>query len=268
MYLVLLVSCADQGGSLNPGNESGNQNPENTPIASPDSPPADRPTEGVPLEKLRTDVAFYRGRYQLPDIFRKLTNDRGNGFEDLYGTRNMREVLTGVYYRGGGNNRYHRTNPRANMNPLPADGLANLCQDGFALGIYFYETNYDTATKLNPCRLRTTGQTSNLYYDQITAFSLKDFKPFLQLIHDRIKGKISGPIYGHCWNGWHASGMMAAIALKQFCGFTDVQAEDYWVKNTDGNSEGYDSVRRKVRNFKALTGLEITSEEKSLICPR
>jgi hypothetical protein len=267
--LFFLASCAKP--KLNSTSPKTGETPQESPTPI-DPPVADEPATPPPgqdknFEQLKSDVAFYKSRYQMPDVFKKITDNRGNGFEDLYGTRNMREVLAGVYYRGGGNNSYHRKNPRSNTNPLPADGLENLCKEGFSTALYYYETNYKTAKPINPCNLRTTGEANTLNYNQLTAFSIKDYKPFLQIIHDRIKGKLSGPIYGHCWNGWHASGMMAAITLKQFCGFSDAQADDYWVKNTDGNSNGYDSVRKKVKAFKPISGLEITTEEKSLICP-
>jgi hypothetical protein len=270
--LSFLVSCAPENKLSQPTPVSG-EVPKDAPPPPPGGetpPPSPTPSPAVDktFEKLQSDVAFYKGRYQMPDIYKKITDNHGNGFEDLYGTRNMREVLAGVYYRGGANNAYHRTHPRGNMNPLPADGLDNLCKEGFALSLYYYSTNYSTAKKVNPCALRTSGQANTLNYNQMTASSIKDFKPFLQLIYDRIKGKLSGPIYGHCWNGWHASGMMAAITLKQFCGFTAAEADAYWVKNTDGNSSGHDSVRNQIKNFKPVTGLEITEQEKALICPK
>ncbi len=261
---LTFVSCAENKLST-PVPPLVNENPTDAPPANP---PEEKPPVERTFEKLEKDVAFYKGRYQMPDIYKKITGERGTGFEDLYGTRNMREVLAGVYYRGGGNNKYHRTSPRSNTNPLPADGLVNLCKDGFSKGIYFYETNYKTAKPVNNCIKRNSGEAQTLNYEQLTAFSIKDFRPFLQLIHDRIKGKLNGPIYGHCWNGWHASGLMAATALKQYCDFTDAQAEAYWIKNTDGNSKGYEGVVKKVRAFKKLAGLEVTPEEKALICPR
>ena len=238
-------------------------NPKESP-----QPPAGEEPENKAFEQLANDVAFYKGRYNMPDVYKKITDNRGNFFEDLYGTRNMREVLAGVYYRGGANNKYHKTHPRSNTNPLPADGLDNLCKDGFSTAIYYYSENYESAKKVNPCLLRTTASANTLNYKQISGLGLKDFKPFLQLIHDRIKGKLTGPIYGHCWNGWHASGFMASVVLKQFCGFTDTQADAYWAKNTDGNTSGYEAVRKKVKAYQPLAGFEITAEEKALICPK
>jgi hypothetical protein len=260
---VILASCASQ---------------KNSALKSDSAPSPDSRADGslssgdlearTAFERLERDVAFYKSRYQLPDVFQKLVNDRGNGFESLYGVRNFREVLSAVYYRGGANNRYHRRFPRNNMNPLPEDGLENLCAEGFVTGLYFYEQNFKTAKPQTSCRNRSTGEETQLDYAQITAFSIKDFSPFLQIIYDRIKGKVKGPIYGHCWNGWHASGLMATIALKQFCDFSNSQADDYWVRNTDGNSKGHESLRRKIQNFVPIPGLSISEAEKKLICPR
>ncbi|MNL43274.1 hypothetical protein D3C87_1657800 [compost metagenome] len=92
-------------------------------------------------------------------------------------------------------------------------------------------------------------------------------KEILRIIYNRIKGKLDGPIYTHCWNGWHASGMISGIALKQFCGWNNREALSYWYKNTDGNYRGYSKVRRKLREFKPYKEFAITKEEKRLICP-
>ena len=63
-------------------------------------------------DNVSKSVEYYQDRYQVSDLNTKIVNNVGNGFEDLYGTRNMRVVLDGLYYRGGGNNYYHRTNKR------------------------------------------------------------------------------------------------------------------------------------------------------------
>ena len=55
---------------------------------------------------------FYKTRYNETDLLHKITDNYGNKFEDLYGTRNMRPILHGVAYRGGGNNYYHKFNKK------------------------------------------------------------------------------------------------------------------------------------------------------------
>src|SRR5688572_20250145 len=56
-------------------------------------------------------------RYGLPSATRKLVDNRGNGYENLYGTRNFRSVLANRLYRGGANNSYNRYGSRSNTNP-------------------------------------------------------------------------------------------------------------------------------------------------------
>lgn len=216
---------------------------------------------------LKSQVDTYEQRYPLPDSHTKLVDNQGNGFEPLYGVRNFRAVLEGVYYRGGANNFYHRNSKRKNSNPLPNDGLLNLCQEGFKEAVYLYPERYSSAPQVISCR-DFNGVPNQLQYLQITALSGKNNSVLLQLIYSHIKGKTPGPIYAHCWNGWHASGYVAAITLKQFCGYSDHQADAYWVRNTDGNLAGMSRVRAKVRAFKPLPNLTITAEEKRLICPK
>ena len=77
-------------------------------------------------QKKMDQVNKYKLKYKVNCVQDKITDNQGNGFEGLYGTRNFRVILHGVAYRGGGNNYYHRTDKRNNKNPLPIDGLNNL----------------------------------------------------------------------------------------------------------------------------------------------
>ncbi len=228
---------------------------------------ANETTTGAMNFDLRRQVENAKLRYEVDNPYSKVVDNYGNGFEPLYGVRNFRVVLNGIYYRGGANNTYHRSDKRSNTNPLPDDGLKNLCEEGFQEAVYLYTTNYNTAAKLTSCTM-ANGQPNQLTYLQISAFDQVNEETHLRKIHDHIKGNVLGPIYEHCWNGWHASGYVAAIALKQFCGYSNEEADTYWVRNTDGNDKGMDSIRGKLKAFKALNQFSITAEEKSLICPR
>ena len=235
------------------------------PTPTPEVPVTENPAPAPTPNELFTEFQTWKNHYKKYEPFSKVTDNRGNGYEDLYGTRNFRVVLHGVYYRGGANNKYHRTNPRSNMNPLPNDGLKNLCEEGFSTAIYYYSENYSKAPKQVVCG---TGEDKNtLSYKQKNALTVANQPAILQLIHDRIKGKLSGPIYGHCWNGWHASGVIAAISLRQFCGWTSSEARAYWRKNTDGNLDGYSKVEAMVVNFKPIEALKISAAEQAAICP-
>jgi hypothetical protein len=214
-----------------------------------------------PVFNLEDQVKTYKERYKVLKPNEKITTEKGEGFNDLYGTRNMRPVLHGIYYRGGANNKYNKNQKRDNQNPLPQEGLENLCKQGFSEAIYFYDQNYNQSQKSISCK------TGKLEYDQL--YSLKgDEEKILKKVYKHIKGEIKGPMYGHCWNGWHASGYAASITLMQFCGWSNEKALAYWIENTDGHAtKEYNPVMTKVRKFKPLTGLDITEKEKNLICP-
>ncbi len=219
---------------------------------------------------LNKESLEYTIRYPLKNASQKLVDNRGNGYEDLYGNRNLRAVLNGVYYRGGANNYYHRTNKRNNMNPMPNDGLQNLCEEGFGKAIYLYQENYSTAPKSVSCK-NYRSEDNQLKYDQSTIlkYNLEDLRAIHAQILDHIRNPRLGPILAHCWNGWHASGYVAATALKQFCGFTAEQAVKYWDLNTDGNNKEsrYESLRKRIRAFEPDSRFQISEEEQKKICP-
>lgn len=238
-------------------------------VATPGTSPATAmPPENSKLEwaDLSSTAAQWKSHYNVDDPYTKITNDHGDGNEDVYGTRNFRVVLHGVYYRGGANNTYNKFLKRSNMNPLQDNALKNLCEEGFGKSIYFYPNNFSSAQRKTICG--DAKGNNRLDYQQLTAFNKANHETILNQIFQRIKGQINGPIYGHCWNGWHASGLIAAMALQQFCDWSPSEAGDYWKKNTDGNSKGYDAVLRQVMSFKKITSLQISSSEKAAICPR
>ncbi len=215
---------------------------------------------------LKEQVEKYQKLYPLEDVYNKQTDNKGNGNDALYGTRNFRVVLNGVYYRGGANNKFNKHTKRDNQNPLPLEGLENLCKQGFSEAMYFYKDNYDESEKIISC-----GKEQKLEYLQLASLKSGNEKALLTQVHKHIKGEIPGPMYGHCWNGWHASGYAAAINLMQFCGWDNKKALAYWRKNTDGNdTKEYRSVMTKVEKFKRFDDkdLQITDEEKKLICPK
>lgn len=212
---------------------------------------------------LAQEVQHYQQKYTLTDTLQRGTNNYGQGDDKIYGTRNFRVVLPGVFYRGGANNKFLES-PRANMNPLPQVGLDNLCQEGFETAIYLYAENYSTAPKSVSCR--TNQGQAKMSYKHHAAYG--ENKKILEMVYKRIKGKTDGPIYAHCWNGWHSSGMISAMVLKQFCGMSDEAAEAYWVNHTDGHSKGFPKIRQRVREFKPYKEFAISESEQKLICPQ
>ena len=208
----------------------------------------------------------YHHRYTLPDVYAKLVDNYGNGFEPLYGTRNFRAVLKGVAYRGGANNLYHRVSKRKNENPLPNDGLQNLCSEGFQTAVYLYPTNFSTAPKTTNCTSDLGNNSLN--YIHATPFGDPNTYNMLKLVYETIVDPTKGPIYFHCWNGWHASGLISALMLRQFCDYSGDQAVTYWDTNTDGNNKdsSYQTHRTRIRQFVPYDDLKITEQQKSRIC--
>jgi hypothetical protein len=219
------------------------------------------------------------------DLISKIIDNKGNGYEPLYGLRNLRVVLHGVLYRGGANNFYHRTNPRDNSNPLPQDGLENLCTESFGEAVYLYEKNFVPQTLM--CTSRT-GNANSLRYSQVSVIGTPINGNPNQLFDDAFESQVSGsgvgeilrrvhkcatavgacPIYTHCWNGWHASGLVAAVALRQFCDFTADEAVQYWIDGTDSpQNSNYPALKASLREFIPIPEYKISHELQNKICP-
>ena len=202
-------------------------------------------------------------RYGVNDLFTKIVDNRGEGEERLYGVRNARVLFRNVL-RGGANNAYHRTDRRENQNPLPNDGLKNLCEEGFTDAIYLYSKNFKTAPRETECTL-PDGTPGKLTYHNLVYNS--DQEAILKKLRSRLVSG-EGAVYLHCWNGWHASGYISAISLIQFCGMSAEDAVDYWNRNTDGVNQGenYERIRKKIRAFRPKTELQLDPETRDRAC--
>jgi hypothetical protein len=205
--------------------------------------------------------------YHLSHTSQKLVDNRGRGYEPLYGTRNFRYVLRNVVFRGGANNQMHRTSPRDNRNPLPVDGLKNLCAEGFGTAVYLYSRNYSSAPSEVKCR-RTGAGDGRLAYLRLSPVSRTELRRILETIHAAIlKPDEVGPVYLHCWNGWHASGLASAVALRQFCGLDADTAVQYWERNTDGHNKEDAGFREQIRDFAPYRDLDIPTARRRDVCP-
>ncbi len=213
----------------------------------------------------------YRKLFPLKTTSEKLVDNSGNGFDALYGVRNLRFVFPGVLFRGGANNTTHHNSPRPNMNPLQDDGLKHLCEQGFEEAVYLYNTNFSSAPGFVNCKSAVGSATPTarrLRYRSLDPFVTADQVAIFQTLLDSARDPSHGPVYTHCWNGWHASGFISATSLIQFCGVSSDLAVKYWDLNTDGhNDSSYDAIRKKIRAFKPVTGLAFTSEEQRALCP-
>ncbi len=206
---------------------------------------------------------FYKDKFKVTCANEKITDNKGNGFEELYGTRNMRTILYGVAYRGGANNFYHNSNKRDNHNPLPEDGLLHLLENGFSKAVYLYATNFAESKNL----FVSKDNQDTLLYLQNSGNSRPHLKKIMLQVLDVINNPELGPIYLHCWNGWHQSGYISAAILMQFCDISNEEAYQYWIDNTDNVNKGYENVKGMVRNFKKFDDIKIDDKIKKEICP-
>ncbi|MGY8988821.1 MAG: OmpA family protein, partial [Flavobacteriales bacterium] len=206
---------------------------------------------------------YYKDLYGAECVQEKITDNKGNGFEDLYGTRNFRVILHGVAYRGGGNNYYHRSDKRNNKNPLPMDGLNNLLENGFSTSVYLYNENFETS----PPFLINKAKTDTLKYYQLGGNNKSELDSILMFTYNSIINKDVGPVYLHCWNGWHQSGFVSAVLLKQFCGYNTTKSLHYWEDCADNWTRGYDRIRDAIRDFQPIEKYNIPKEISDVICP-
>jgi len=206
---------------------------------------------------------YYKDLYGVECVQEKITDNKGNGFEDLYGTRNFRVILHGVAYRGGGNNYYHRSDKRNNKNPLPMDGLNNLLENGFSTSVYLYNENFETS----PPFLVNKEKTDTLKYYQLGGNNKSELDSILMFTYNSIINKDVGPVYLHCWNGWHQSGFVSAVLLKQFCGYNTTKSLHYWEDCADNWTRGYDRIRDAIRDFQPIEKYNIPKEISDVICP-
>ncbi|MAP01736.1 MAG: hypothetical protein CMD01_02820 [Flavobacteriales bacterium] len=211
---------------------------------------------------------YFKKRYKEEHLLKKIVDNKGDGFDSLYGTRNMRPILHGVAYRGGANNYFHKTQKRKNNNPLPNDGVLNLCREGFSSSVYLYKSNWDSSFSKNSCSC-VNNTLNNLSYYQLNYFDSIDVDKMIHLVYNSALDSSVGPVYLHCWNGWHASGFIAAILLKQFCGYSSLDAVNYWDLCTDGTniSPRYNFIRDKIKAFKPIQKYTINDSLGNLICP-
>jgi hypothetical protein len=167
----------------------------------------------------------------------------------------LRPVLQGVLYRGGFSN---GDKTHAGL----ASTTTNFCQQGFSEGRYIDFATAATALGTTQC----SGNNSGFDYEKGTSSNTHEV---MQSIHDVIKGN-KGPMFVHCMWGVHSSGAVSAMALMQFCGWTQAEATSYWnsARNGADCAGGCDNwIATKFRSFSVDPALSITTEEQEAICP-
>jgi LysM repeat protein len=204
--------------------------------------------------------------FGLDSVQTKLVNNKGLGPDSLLGLRNMRVVLHDILYRGGSNNFYRReAEPKTyNSHPLPSWGIDNLRKAGFGGAIYLYSKNFGTDY---PEPVLDSLFDLGFNYSCQPDLNRDVVFTFFEEINTLIQAEKKEPLYIHCWNGWHQSGMLSAFTLMQFCGLTNQQALKYWEQNTDGAYKGYPHVKSEILKFNSFDEFKTDSITRARICP-
>jgi hypothetical protein len=167
----------------------------------------------------------------------------------------FRPVLSGVLYRAG------FSGGDKGRTGLSTSQRGALCEDGFSQAFYadFGKNTDFSATSCGSGRL-----------DYAAARSSRP-SSVMKAIHDVIKDPGQGPVLVHCMWGVHSSGALSAMALVQFCGWSEDRAKDYWNEARNGApcSGGCDEwIDAKFDNFSVDASLSITEAERAAICPK
>lgn len=211
---------------------------------------ADAEEESAGTEALTTLTDFRTGgSFTEADLYAR---SRGGALGDRIDF--LRPVLKGVLYRGG----FNGGDPnRSGLGAL----TKNFCEQGFSAGRYI---DFSTSrTELGT----TTCAGGSFDYEAGRASQPAEI---MSALHAIIKEK-RGPMFVHCMWGVHSSGAVSAMALVQFCGWSETRAKAYWDKarNNATCAGGCDTwIDDRFASFKVNPDLAITAEEQAEICPQ
>lgn len=244
--------------------------------------PVDQTITKVDVSSIKARANRFKSALPLQNLYQKATSDSGKitiATPGPAGTRNLREVLPGILYRSGNFNPkgvgiYEGGSQDLNRAPLTPETLERLCQLGFRSAVYLYSRNKNSVQHKTFC----DGSPSGLSYESNAISNEGAIHKILADIHATIMHPELGPILVHCWNGWHASGLISALALRQFCGWTGNEALSYWLKAADNTVKmkspyepletGYAGHVNKIMNYQPHPEWEIPQDVASEICPK
>lgn len=165
--------------------------------------------------------------------------------------KNEQKLLGNLLSRGGVMKRQ----------PLSQADLKGLCERGFTNAY----TLYGGANKTVTCS-RGTIQ----YHGSKDFRTQSDMNRILEDIHQGLTTKEQ--TFVHCHNGAHASGFVAAIALRTFCGISAEKAISYWDRTLNGyalQEPNRSSLMKRIANYPVRAELELNSAQKQAYgCPR
>jgi protein tyrosine/serine phosphatase len=173
----------------------------------------------------------------------------------------LRPVLKGALYRSG----------------TPSDAaLQTLCENGWKRVYSLYGEHTTQTGPRNSAMLRhgrdvrsceaDRGGKRTLEWRSAPSSRMRNLPAIFADIIDSVRNPEHGPVLVHCWNGLHYAGMVSALALRQFCGLTAEQAEQYWRANANRGAN-YPLIIANLQAFKPIPDLTLTPEEQATVCP-
>jgi hypothetical protein len=171
------------------------------------------------------------------------------------GLRFEKDVLKGALVRAGG---------PGGQESLPDAVVKNLCERGFSKVFYLYPTRGFSNQGVHRC----SGGKTIEYLG--ASWKGDGLRAILTAVVEAVQTN-SGPVLAHCWNGWHASGEVAAVALIQFCNWDGKRAADYWAANIPDKknlgTHGHQEIMARIRKYKPFSDLRLSESQKSRVCP-
>jgi len=187
-----------------------------------------------------------------PDQAQMLSRDSAG----LDGLAFVRPVLSGVLYRGGfkGGDKHHTG--------LSRPQRQQLCEFGFSSAWYI---DFGSHTEFGESQCGN----GTLDYHQGNS---NHTHSLMEDIHRVAQDPAAGPVMVHCMWGVHASGAVAAMALVQFCDWSESKAKSYWNQarnNAPCGHAGCDAwIDAKFRHFKKDPALTLSADQRQAICPK
>jgi len=172
----------------------------------------------------------------------------------------LRPVLRGAMYRSG----------------TPSEpALAHLCERGWKRVYSLYGEHTTQTGPRNSNMLRygrdvrtcqSDGSPRSIEWRSAPSARLRTLPNIFRDVLESIRSPDKGPVLVHCWNGLHYAGMVSALALRQFCGFSVEQAESYWRANANRGAN-YPLIIANIHSFKPMPELALTPAEQQALCP-
>ncbi len=193
------------------------------------------------------DKFFYGGAAPSKYLDTKISNGIINK------TRELRTVIPGVLYRGGG---------PGGTKPLPQEALQSLCEAGFSVAVYGYTQGFTNGAPTT-CTNKLTGAQNSLDYIAVEANEDSAKKTVMGRVYETLQDATKGPVFVHCWNGFHASGELAAIGLRQICPsiWDGDKASKYWLRNADGAP-----MISRIKKFTPYPQFDVPSDYQQALC--